>query len=294
LANARNRAVSTLPFVYFDYENFNNMTTFPVPTTEASPSGETDVAGRFQPGCGANAGGLPPIALRALLARIRRHHQAGVEPQSARLASIAGEKAAYAVLARRHLGTRLLPNECLAPRLSGRRSRQHSSSRLRFPRVPRGRSDHAPDPTTTASIFKGTAGPAPGPWTVAIRPAAGAQRRRVTDDGARRFAQALSDGGLAIVVGSRVGYRCAAHREGAAVPAARLCIHGTGRISSPPLHPLAGARDCRRTARRFTEWTHCHFGTPARPANFPQRNVDRRGWRAAAGLSNPAMRLGVR
>jgi DNA processing protein len=88
-------------------------------------------------------------------------------------------------------------------------------------------------------------------------------------DDARRFAQALSEAGLAIVSGLALGIDGAAHRGGLSGAGGTIAVIGTGAdLVYPPLHH-ALAHEIALNGTIVSEWP---LGTPARPANFPQRN----------------------
>ncbi|MDR5778144.1 DNA-processing protein DprA [Caballeronia sp. LZ065] len=93
---------------------------------------------------------------------------------------------------------------------------------------------------------------------------------------ARRFALALSGAGLAVVSGLALGIDAAAHRGALASAAGTIAVIGTGADLVYPSAHRALAHEIAREGAILSEWP---LGTPARSANFPQRN------RLIAGLS---------
>lgn len=95
-------------------------------------------------------------------------------------------------------------------------------------------------------------------------------------DNARRFARALSDGGLLVVSGLAVGIDGAAHEGALDAGAATLAVVGTGldRVYPRRHHALA-----HRIAERGAIVGEYVPGTPPLTENFPQRN------RIIAGLT---------
>jgi len=260
------------------------MTPFLLPTTEAKPClGETDLQDVSAWLRLANASGLPPIALRALLAEFGGPQAVLNQPFGA-LAAIAGEKAAYAVLGappRSELGSF---DECLARTLEwasvpGNRivtlaDSAYPPALLTMPDPPpllyvKGRLDllHA---RAVAIVGSRSATP------------------QGTDD-ARRFAQALSDAGLVIVSGLALGIDGAAHRGGLSGSGGTIAVIGTGAdLVYPPLHH-ALAHEIATNGTIVSEWP---LGTPARPANFPQRNRLIAGLASGVLIVEAAMRSG--
>jgi DNA processing protein len=104
--------------------------------------------------------------------------------------------------------------------------------------------------------------------------------RNATPQGAedaRRFARALSDAGLAVVSGLALGIDAAAHRGALDGRAGTIAVIGTGADLVYPAHNHTLAHEIARDGAILSEWP---LGTPARSANFPQRN------RLIAGLSS--------
>ncbi|WP_250452775.1 DNA-processing protein DprA [Caballeronia sp. ATUFL_M2_KS44] len=93
---------------------------------------------------------------------------------------------------------------------------------------------------------------------------------------ARRFARTLSDAGLAVVSGLAVGIDAAAHRGALDGRAGTIAVIGTGADLVYPAQNHTLAHEIVRGGVILSEWP---LGTPARSANFPQRN------RLIAGLS---------
>jgi DNA processing protein len=240
------------------------MTPFLLPTADAKPClGETDLQDVSAWLRLANASGLPPIALRALLAEFGGPQAVLNQPFDA-LAVIAGEKAARAVLGpapRSELGSF---DECRA-------------RTLEWASVPGNRIVTLADSAYPPALLTM---PDPPPLLyvkerldlLQARAVAIVGSRSATPQGiddARRFAQALSDAGLAIVSGLALGIDGAAHRGGLSGPGGTIAVIGTGAdLVYPPLHH-ALAHEIAKNGTIVSEWP---LGTPARPANFPQRN----------------------
>ncbi|WP_277186642.1 DNA-processing protein DprA [Caballeronia sp. BR00000012568055] len=94
---------------------------------------------------------------------------------------------------------------------------------------------------------------------------------------ARRFARALSDAGLAVASGLAVGIDAAAHRGALLGRSGTIAVVGTGLDLVYPSVNRDLAHEIARDGVILSEWP---LGTPARSANFPQRN------RLIAGLSS--------
>jgi DNA processing protein len=86
---------------------------------------------------------------------------------------------------------------------------------------------------------------------------------------AERFSRALSEAGLAVVSGLALGIDGAAHRGALTGRGGTIAVIGTGAdLVYPAAHqPLA--RQIAAAGTIISEWP---LGTPARAANFPQRN----------------------
>ena len=248
------------------------MTPFLLPTADAKPClGETDLQDVSAWLRLANASGLPPIALRALLAEFGGP-QAVLNQSFEALAVIAGEKAARAVLGpppRSELGSF---DECLACTLEWASAPGNKIVTLADSAYPPALLT-MPDPPPLLYV-KGRLD------LLQARAVAIVGSRSATPQGiddARRFAQALSDAGLVIVSGLALGIDGAAHRGGLNGPGGTIAVIGTGAdLVYPPLHH-ALAHEIALNGTIVSEWP---LGTPARPANFPQRN------RLIAGLAS--------
>jgi DNA processing protein len=94
---------------------------------------------------------------------------------------------------------------------------------------------------------------------------------------ARRFGRALSDAGLAVASGLAVGIDAAAHRGAMLGRSGTIAVVGTGLDLVYPSANRDLAHEIARDGVILSEWP---LGTPARSANFPQRN------RLIAGLSS--------
>ena len=248
------------------------MTPFLLPTANAKPClGETDSQDVSAWLRLANASGLPPIALRALLAEFGGP-QAVLNQSFDALAVIAGEKAARAVLGpppRSELGSF---DECLACTLEWASAPGNRIVTLADSAYPPALLT-MPDPPPLLYV-KGRLD------LLQARAVAIVGSRSATPQGiddARRFAQALSDAGLVLVSGLALGVDGAAHRGGLSGPGGTIAVIGTGAdLVYPPLHH-ALAHEIAVNGTIVSEWP---LGTPARPANFPQRN------RLIAGLAS--------
>ncbi len=93
---------------------------------------------------------------------------------------------------------------------------------------------------------------------------------------ARRFARVLSDAGLAVVSGLALGIDASAHRGALEGATGTVSVIGTGADLVYPAAHHTLAHEIARDGAMLSEWP---IGTPARSANFPQRN------RLIAGLS---------
>lgn len=95
-------------------------------------------------------------------------------------------------------------------------------------------------------------------------------------DNARRFASSLAQEGLVVVSGLALGIDGAAHEGALAGGGCTVAVVGTG---LDIVYPTRHAELARRIAARGVLVSEFPPGTPALPANFPQRN------RIIAGLS---------
>lgn len=96
-------------------------------------------------------------------------------------------------------------------------------------------------------------------------------------DDAAQFSRAFSDAGLTVVSGLASGIDGAAHRGALAGHGSTVAVIGTGADIVYPASHHALAHQIAECGALVSEWP---LGTPARSANFPQRN------RLIAGLSN--------
>ena len=260
------------------------MTPFLLPTTGPKPClGETDLQDVAAWLRLANASGLPPIALRALLAEFGGPQAVLNQPFGA-LAATAGEKAAHAVLGappRSELGSF---DECLARTLEWASVPGNTIVTLADCAYPPALLT-MPDPPPLLYV-KGRLD------LLHARAVAIVGSRSATPQGiddARRFAQALSDAGLAIVSGLALGIDGAAHRGGLSGPGGTIAVIGTGAdLVYPPLHH-ALVHEIATNGTIVSEWP---LGTPARPANFPQRNRLIAGLASGVLIVEAAMRSG--
>ncbi|WP_062601485.1 DNA-processing protein DprA [Caballeronia calidae] len=94
---------------------------------------------------------------------------------------------------------------------------------------------------------------------------------------ARRFARVLSDAGVVVVSGLALGIDASAHRGALEGAAGTVSVIGTGADLVYPAAHHTLAHEIARDGAMLSEWP---LGTPARSANFPQRN------RLIAGLSS--------
>ena len=86
---------------------------------------------------------------------------------------------------------------------------------------------------------------------------------------ATRFARTLATAGVTVVSGLALGVDGAAHRGALDESGGTVAVTGTGAdLVYPPAHHALAVEIAARGAI-VTEWP---LGTPARPANFPQRN----------------------
>ncbi|MBB5400398.1 DNA processing protein [Paraburkholderia youngii] len=106
---------------------------------------------------------------------------------------------------------------------------------------------------------------------------------------ARRFARALSAAGVTVVSGLALGIDGAAHRGGLEGVGGTVAVIGTGADLVYPAahHALAGQIGTQGAI--LSEWP---LGTPARAANFPQRNRLIAGLVSGVVIVEAAMRSG--
>ena len=106
---------------------------------------------------------------------------------------------------------------------------------------------------------------------------------------AERFACALSEAGLAVVSGLALGIDGAAHRGALTGRGSTIAVIGTGAdLVYPAAHQLL-ARQIAAEGAIVSEWP---LGTPARAANFPQRNRLIAGLVGGVLIVEAAMRSG--
>ena len=106
---------------------------------------------------------------------------------------------------------------------------------------------------------------------------------------AERFARALSEAGLVVVSGLALGIDGAAHRGALTGCGSTIAVIGTGAdLVYPAAHQLL-ARQIAAEGVIVSEWP---LGTPARAANFPQRNRLIAGLVGGVLIVEAAMRSG--
>jgi DNA processing protein len=231
----------------------------------------------------ANASGLSPIALRALLAAFGGP-QAVLEQSFEALATVAGEKAARAVQApppRSELGSF---EECLARTADWAEAAGNAIVTLADSAYPAALFT-MPDPPPLLYI-KGRLDLLQS-RAVAIVGSRSASPQGIED--ARRFAHALSSAGLAVVSGLALGIDGGAHQGALKAHGGTIAVIGTGAdLVYPSLHH-ALAHEIATHGTIVSEWP---LGTPARSANFPQRNRLIAGLVGGVLLVEAAMRSG--
>ncbi|KQR79715.1 DNA processing protein DprA [Burkholderia sp. Leaf177] len=260
------------------------MTPFLLPTANAAPrlsvTNPDDVSAWLHL---ANASGLQPIALRELLAEFGGPH-AVLDQSFEALARVAGEKAARAVLApppRSELGSF---DECLARTLEWASVEGNSIITLADTAYPPALLT-MPDPPPLLYV-KGRLDLLQS-RAVAIVGSRSATPQGIED--AKRFAHALSNAGLAVVSGLALGIDGAAHRGGLTGPGGTIAVIGTGAdLVYPPAHHTL-AHEIAANGTIVSEWP---LGTPARSANFPQRNRLIAGFSSGVLIVEAAMRSG--
>ncbi|WP_069264592.1 DNA-processing protein DprA [Paraburkholderia nodosa] len=205
------------------------------------------------------ARGLRPAALRALLGAFGLPQHVLAQPFAA-LAAVAGAQAAHAALAE--------PRPDFAARLDAlqawRAAPGNALITLADPAYP-GRLLDMPDPPPLLyakgrlELLHARA--------VAIVGSRNATPQAVED--AARFARTLAASGLTVVSGLALGVDGAAHRGALHEQGGTVAVTGTGAdlVYPPAHHPLAV--EIAAHGALVSEWP---LGTPARSANFPQRN----------------------
>ncbi|MBB5408971.1 DNA processing protein [Paraburkholderia sp. HC6.4b] len=106
---------------------------------------------------------------------------------------------------------------------------------------------------------------------------------------ARRFARELSAAGVTVVSGLALGIDGAAHRGGLEGAGGTVAVVGTGADLVYPAAHQALARQIAAQGAILSEWP---LGTPARAANFPQRNRLIAGLVSGVVIVEAAMRSG--
>ncbi|WP_250476130.1 DNA-processing protein DprA [Caballeronia sp. INML1] len=106
---------------------------------------------------------------------------------------------------------------------------------------------------------------------------------------ARRFARALSDAGLSVVSGLALGIDASAHRGALEGATGTVSVIGTGADLVYPAAHHTLAHEIARDGAILAEWP---LGTPARSANFPQRNRLIAGMSSGVLIVEAAMRSG--
>lgn len=106
---------------------------------------------------------------------------------------------------------------------------------------------------------------------------------------ARRFARVLSDAGLAVVSGLALGIDASAHRGALEGATGTVSVIGTGADLVYPAAHHTLAHEIAREGAMLSEWP---LGTPARSANFPQRNMLIAGMSGGVLIVEAAMRSG--
>ncbi|HZZ03401.1 DNA-processing protein DprA, partial [Paraburkholderia sp.] len=106
---------------------------------------------------------------------------------------------------------------------------------------------------------------------------------------AERFARELSQAGVTIVSGLALGIDGAAHRGGLEGVGGTVAVIGTGADLVYPAAHHALARQIAAQGAILSEWP---LGTPARAANFPQRNRLIAGLVSGVVIVEAAMRSG--
>jgi DNA processing protein len=106
---------------------------------------------------------------------------------------------------------------------------------------------------------------------------------------AERFSRALSQAGLVVVSGLALGIDGAAHRGALSERGSTIAVIGTGADLVYPSAHQTLARQIATTGAIISEWP---LGTPARAANFPQRNRLIAGLAGGVLIVEAAMRSG--
>jgi DNA processing protein len=231
----------------------------------------------------ANANGLSPIALRALLAAFGSPQRVLAQSFGA-LSDVAGDKAARAVQAppsHSELGSF---EECLARTADWAEAPGNAIVTLADSAYPAALFT-MPDPPPLLYI-KGRLDLLQS-RAVAIVGSRSASPQGIED--ARRFAHALSSAGLAVVSGLALGIDGGAHQGALMAHGGTIAVIGTGADLVYPSHHHALAHEIATKGTIVSEWP---LGTPARSANFPQRNRLIAGLVGGVLIVEAAMRSG--
>ncbi len=260
------------------------MTPFVLPTPEDPPCLAATEPQDFRAWLHlAQANGLSPIALRALLAAFGSPH-AVLEQSFGALTSVAGEKAARAVLAPPANSALGSFNECVERTIEWASAAGNAVITLADSAYPRALLT-MPDPPPLLYV-KGRLELLQA-RAVAIVGSRGASQQGIED--ARRFAHALSNAGLAVVSGLALGIDGAAHRGALEGAGSTVAVIGTGADLVYPSQHHALAHEIATCGAILSEWP---LGTPARSANFPQRNRLIAGLVGGVLIVEAAMRSG--
>lgn len=257
------------------------MTLLPLPTACAMPClGAADM--RDLPAWLrlAHVSGLTPVALRALLAEFGEPHAVLEQPFGA-LAAIAGDKAARAVL---------LPSDAAS-------FSEYVEQAIEWASLEGNAIVTLADSAYPPALLTM---PDPPPLLyikgrlelLQARAVAIVGSRSATPQGledARRFARALSDRELAVVSGMALGIDGAAHRGALDGSGGTIAVIGTGADLVYPAAHHALAHEIATCGVIVSEWP---LGTPARSANFPQRNRLIAGMSSGVLIVEAAMRSG--
>ncbi len=207
----------------------------------------------------AHARGMKPAALRALLGAFGLPQRVLAQPFDA-LAAVAGAQASRAALAPPAAG---FAQQCAAVQ-AWRELPGNALVTLADPAYPP-RLLTMPDPPPLLYV-KGRLDLLHA-RSVAVVGSRSATPQALED--ARRFARTLAAAGLSVVSGLALGVDGAAHEGALGEPGGTVAVIGTGAdLVYPAVHrPLA--LQIAAHGAIVTEWP---LGTPARSANFPQRN----------------------
>ncbi|WP_250482882.1 DNA-processing protein DprA [Caballeronia sp. GaOx3] len=257
------------------------MTTADLPTGEAAPTLDADELRAWLRL--AHAKGLRPLALRTLLGAFGGPLEV-LSESFASLAEIADARAAEAVLAP--------PEE-----IEGVPFDDYIEAAFAWASEPGNHILTLADPTYPQALLTM---PDPPPLLYAkgrlellqARAVAIVGSRHASPQGledARRFARVLSDAGLAVVSGLALGIDASAHRGALEGATGTVSVIGTGADLVYPAAHHTLAHEIAREGAMLSEWP---LGTPARSANFPQRNRLIAGMSGGVLIVEAAMRSG--